>query len=95
MTSCGRPYCFQTIFNNRGQPLHVTVIEGGGTQAIYYKTRINLFETDIFQIPILLIFHWKNVHTVLIANIMFCSLKLFSRFSGGSLKVRSGTLNYL
>ena len=56
------------------------------------KTRTNVFEIDLIQIPILSL---EKVCTVLIATITFCSLKLFFHFSGGSLKVKSGTLNFL
>ena len=56
------------------------------------KTRTNIFEIDLMQIPILSL---EKVCTVLIATITFCSLKLFFHFSGGSLKVKSGTLNFL
>ena len=55
-------------------------------------SRTNLFEIDLFQIPILSL---EKVCTVLIAPITFCSLKLFFQFSGGFLKVKSGTLNFL
>ena len=81
VTCYGRPYCFQTksfCFQTIGQASHVTVIQDGSTQEVT-KTRTNIFEIDLFQIPILSL-EFEKVCTILIATMTLCSLKFFFSF---------------
>ena len=78
------PYCSETksdCSGTIGQPSYVTIIQDGGARGSL-KAKISVFGIYFSRIQTLSL---EKDSAIPIVNIMFCGLKLFCCFSGGSL----------